>query len=110
MQNGMTGLYGGASIALPYNPITKYPPLVNEAGDGGTVPLMPPSLAGSFAPIAGNALVKSLSGCGSQRRPCNGLGDVTIPLVGATLPGSTWMYAAGIGLVAGIWFMSKGKG
>lgn len=80
------GFLQPANFVVPHNPIVGNPP---------------------GAPLAGNSLLGSLTrGC--RKLPCranlNGLGEFEI--LGATVPGSQWMYLLGVGLLAGIYFMS----
>ena len=65
-------------------------------------------------PETGNAVMSLLSmGCAPGSSRCtgriNGMGEFEIPFVGATVPGQSWMYLLGIGLVAGLFFMNKGR-
>ncbi|KKK83328.1 hypothetical protein LCGC14_2794490 [marine sediment metagenome] len=66
-------------------------------------------------PETGNAIMSALSmGCAPGASRCsgriNGMGEFEIPFVGATVPGQSWMYLLGVGLIAGLFLMNKGRG
>ena len=59
----------------------------------------------------GNALVKDLvKGC-MEGIPCtgqiNGMGEFEIPVVGVTVPGSSWMYLLAAGAVLGLYLTKR---
>ncbi len=94
MNVGVGALVHTAGFVLPHNPVLA--PNIPQTGN----------------PVMAELSMGCMSGAKSRcTGRINGMGEFELPLVGATVPGQSWMYLLAIGLAGGIYMMSrKGKG
>ena len=74
-------------------------------------PVIAPNIPQTGNPIASELSMGCMAGTKSRcSGQINGMGEFELPLIGATVPGQSWMYLIGVGLIGGLYLMSRGRG